>query len=178
MKRIILISGYAQNGKDTSAGFMKEFLEARGERVQIMHYADDLKYICKQYFGWDGNKDEAGRQLLQQVGTNIVREKFPNFWVERLYGTIRAFWDLWDCVIIPDTRFPNEVMGMMRYAGTYYIRVNRPNFESPLTEEQKNHPSETALDNFPSDFVIENAGTLDDLRASTQEVLRRIINGK
>ena len=32
------------------------------------------------------------------------------------------------------------------------IRVNRLNFESPLTEEQQNHCSETELDDFDFDY--------------------------
>ena len=59
--KIIAISGKAQHGKDTTAGFLKSTLEADGYKVQVAHYADLLKYICKQFFGWNGQKDDAGR---------------------------------------------------------------------------------------------------------------------
>ncbi len=178
MKGIILISGHAQNGKDTCANFMREYLEARGCKVQIMHYADELKFICKQYFGWDGNKDDAGRHILQYIGTDVVRKQDPDFWVDRLTSLIAMFWNEWDYVIVPDTRFPNEVWRPRSLTDNcWHVRVERTNFESPLTAEQRQHPSETALD-YPGyhipDFKIENAGTLKDLRESTIEFLRRI----
>ena len=44
--KIIAISGKAQHGKDTTAGFLKSTLEADGYKVQVAHYADLLKYIC------------------------------------------------------------------------------------------------------------------------------------
>lgn len=43
--KIIAISGKAQHGKDTTAGFLKSALEADGYKVQVAHYADLLKYI-------------------------------------------------------------------------------------------------------------------------------------
>ena len=50
--KVITISGKAQNGKDTTAGLLKAALEADGYKVLITHYADLLKYICKQFFGY------------------------------------------------------------------------------------------------------------------------------
>ena len=58
MKKVILISGKAQNGKDTVANILREVLHENGERVLVTHYADLLKYICRNYFEWDGKKDE------------------------------------------------------------------------------------------------------------------------
>ena len=62
--KVILISGKAQHGKDTSALILEEIYEAENKRVLITHYADLLKYICKQYFNWDGKKDEKTALLL------------------------------------------------------------------------------------------------------------------
>lgn len=80
--KVILISGKAQNGKDTVAAYMREKLTEDKHRVLITHYADLLKYICRSYFGWDGVKDEKGRKMLQYVGTDVIRKK------TRAYGWI------------------------------------------------------------------------------------------
>ena len=135
--KVICISAKAQHGKDTVANFMKECLEAKGKRVLIAHYADLVKYICKTFFNWDGQKDEKGRTLLQYVGTDIVREKEPDYWVGFIADMLYFFEDRWDYVLIPDTRFPNEI-DYLKNAGfdVLYIRVIRENFESPLTEEE------------------------------------------
>ena len=164
MKRIFLITGKAQHGKDTTAGFIKETLEKDGKRVLIVHYADLLKFIAKSYLGWDGNKDEKGRKLLQYVGTDVIRKQEPDLWVDFVAKMIKFFKNDYDYVIVPDTRFPNEVTKMKLYFDNVtLIRVIRPNFKSPLTPEQQAHPSETALDDYPAKIVVENSGTLEDL---------------
>ena len=73
------------------------------------------------------------------------------------------FSENWDCAIIPDCRFPNEI-SRFKEAGykTIHIHVER-DFESGLTEEQRNHPSENALNEVTPDYVINNSGTIDDL---------------
>ena len=50
MTHFILCSGRARHGKDTSAEIIKDNLETRGYRVLVTHYADLLKYICKNGF--------------------------------------------------------------------------------------------------------------------------------
>lgn len=163
--KVILISGKAQNGKDTVAGLIRDTLTADNHRVLITHYADLLKYICQTYFGWDGNKDEKGRQMLQYVGTDVIRQKNPSMWVDFVAMILKYFHNHWDYVIIPDCRFPNEVTTMIQNGfDTLHLRVIRHGFKSPLTQEQQNHPSETALDNMPPDFFIENKGTLKELK--------------
>lgn len=52
---------------------------------------------------------------------------------------------------------------VVRMNNVIHLRVRRENFESPLTTEQQNHPSETALDHVVPDFLIVNDGTLEDL---------------
>lgn len=167
--RIICISGKAQNGKDTTAGFLKEILEAQGKIVLIAHYGDLVKYVCRTFFGWNGEKDEYGRSLLQHVGTDIVRNQRPDYWVSFIKDMIELFPDEWDYVLIPDSRFPNEV-DCMKETGfdTLHVRVVRTNFVSPLTKEQQKHPSETALDNVAPDHIILNDGTLADLKVKVK----------
>lgn len=156
--KIITISGHAQNGKDFCANLIKQKLETRGEKVLIAHYADLLKYICKTFFGWDGQKNIEGRTLLQYVGTDVIRQKNPDYWINFLIGIINLFPDEWDYVIIPDTRFPNENDLMKEYFDVTTVRITRPNFDNGLTEEQQNHESETALDDYGFDFYIVNNG--------------------
>ena len=165
--KVILVSGKAQNGKDTVAAMLRKKLVADNHRVLTTHYADLLKYICHNYFGWDGNKDEQGRQMLQYVGTDVIRQKNPTLWVDFVAMMLKYFHDNWDYVVIPDCRFPNEVTTMIENGfDTVHLRVVRPNFQSPLTEEQQQHPSETALDDTVPDDYIENSGTLEELEVT------------
>ena len=162
--KVVCISGKAQHGKDTTAGMMKTALESMGHTVLIAHYGDLVKYICRTFFGWNGEKDAYGRSLLQKVGTDIVREQRPNYWVDFVKDMLSMFPNEWDFVLIPDSRFPNEIDGLKQSGfNVIHLRVRRENFESPLTTEQQNHPSETALDHVVPDFLIVNDGTLEDL---------------
>lgn len=170
--KVITISGKAQNGKDTTASYLKNLLEADGYNVLITHYADLLKYICRQFFGWDGQKDDAGRHILQYVGTDIIRAKKPDFWVDFIASMIDLFPNDWDYILIPDCRFPNEIE-WLKSAGvaTIHLRVVRDNFQSPLSAKQQQHPSETALDGVEPDYYIKNSGSLKDLRETITQWL-------
>ena len=175
MRNFICISGKAQNGKDTSAEIFKNELIIRGHSVLVIHQADLLKYICKAFFNWNGEKDEAGRTLLQQVGTNVIRKVEPDFWVDFIAKVTGFFKDTWDYIIVPDTRFPNELEKLKANdANVFHVRVIREGFKSPLTEEQQQHPSETALDGIESDFTLINDKGIDDLYGGVVSILDAI----
>ena len=170
--KVICISGKAQHGKDTLANILKEELIKKEHKVLIAHFADLVKYICKTFFDWNGEKDDKGRTLLQYVGTDIVRTKYPNFWVEFIISILQLFNSEWDFVIIPDCRFPNEYE-LFKENGidVTLLRVERPNFINSLTQEQLNHPSETALDNYNYDYIINKDNTIDYLKVATKEFI-------
>lgn len=161
--KVICISGKAGHGKDTAAEFLKAQLELGGNKVLITHYADLVKYICKELFGWDGKKDEKGRALLQYVGTDIVRSRIPDYWVRFISDMLGFFGGEWDYVLIPDCRFWNEVNYLIESGfDVTHMRVVRDGYDSGLTEEQKNHPSETDLDDCIPDIWVDNNGYLAD----------------
>lgn len=175
--KVILISGKAQSGKDTVASILRDLL-SDNNRVMITHYADLLKYICRQYFGWNGEKDEHGRQMLQYVGTDIIRRQNPTLWVDFIAMILKYFHDNWDYVIIPDCRFPNEITTLVDNGfDVTHIRVERQLFDSRLTEEQMKHQSETALDNTIPDSYIENDGTIDDLKDTVSNWIKENLYG-
>ena len=172
---VILLSGKSGSGKDFVANIMKEKLEQMGNKVLITHYADLLKYILKTFFGWDGEKDEHGRHLLQYVGTDVIRKQNPDYWVNFIKDIITMFSNEWDYILIPDTRFPNEVTEM--YCDnfrTISVRIRRINYTSKLTEEQQQHESETALDNYPFDYYMTNDGTLKGIAKEINDFIKII----
>ena len=58
------------------------------------------------------------------------------------------------------------------------VRIERRNADgsewinTTLTEEQRNHPSETSLDVFAFDYIVHNDEGLDTLRESAQTLLK------
>lgn len=174
--KVILISGKARHGKDTTAGFLADALRSDGYSVLIAHYGDLVKYVCKTFFGWNGEKDEYGRSLLQYVGTDSIRLQRPDYWVGFISSIMELFPDEWDYVLIPDCRFPNEI-DYIKNAGfdTVHLRIVRENLVSPLTPEQQAHPSETALDDVQPDYYIINNGSLEDLQSAVVRLIPALI---
>ena len=179
MKGTIIISGKSGSGKDMMAQFMKEELAKHNQKALIIHYADAVKWFCRDFLDWDGKKDEVGRTLLQMVGTDIVRARHPNFWVGIVVGLIQAFepYKDFDVAIVPDARFENEVnISLENLKNCVSVRIERTTNGEPwvnptLTEDQRNHPSETSLDCFAFDYVVHNDEGLDMLRESAHAIL-------
>ncbi len=173
--RVILVSGSAQNGKDSTAFIIKELLENQKKKVLIIHYADNLKLFCKNYLGWNGDKTSVeGRKLLQWFGTDVVRKNYKDTWVDMIVALLKGIKTLYDYIIIPDVRFPNEIDKMYDNFDCVTVRVIRPDFDNGLTDEQKNHPSEIALKDYPMEYELINDGDLEKLLETTRTFLKNI----
>ena len=174
---IVLFSGKAEAGKSLSASLLKTMLEAQGKRVAIIPYGDYVKHTARLVWGWDGKKDAAGRQLLQWWGTDVVRAKHPDFWAGTVARLSDALYGIVDYILVDDARYPNEIL-CWRYKDTSLltVRVERPGHENALTPEQRQHISETSLDNWPFDVTI-SATDKQELEAQIRDkVLDRLIS--
>ena len=188
--KIIMISGKAGSGKDTVAGFLMDELITQGheQRILVMHFADLVKYYATQYFNWNGEKDEAGRNLLQEIGTTIMRSRYPTYWAEIIGKFIDAITECnyFDYILIPDWRFINEYETVYDYASilnneVITIRVDRYNNDGSswvnpnMSTDQLQHISECELDkNFAFDWYIENRGTINDLQDSIKVITDKL----
>ena len=75
-------------------------------------------------------------------------------------------------MLIPDCRYKNEALGFLDF-DYKNIRIERPDFDNRLTEEQKKHISETEMTTFSEyNEVIINNGSLDDLRAKIKQAFQ------
>ena len=174
MPKFICISGKARHGKDTTAAMIAEHFEKRGKSVLITHFADLLKYICKTFFAWDGDKNDRGRTLLQYVGTDCVRSYNPDFWVNFVTSIATVFPSEWDYVIVPDTRFKNELTRIKELFPATHIRVERLEFDNGLTEEQKGHQSEIELVDELPDIMLYNE-SLEQLWDETEKICEDLL---
>lgn len=179
---VIMLSGKSGSGKDAVANQMEATLKEINKSTLIIHFADLVKYYAIQYYKWDGEKDEKGRNLLQGIGTHMMRNYDPDYWASIVAKFIGAAKNDFDVVLIPDWRFINEYDRVCDHnQKVIAIRVNRYNedgslYKNPsMTEEQLNHVSENQLDNFAFDWIIENRGSLEDLEDSTKLVLEKIM---
>jgi hypothetical protein len=106
MTQIIGLTGLLGSGKSAVA---KEFVKTcalNGVLVEILPFADPVKAVAYS-MGWDGEKDEKGRRLLQLIGTECMRECIdPDGWVKLWLS--KAHSSTADIVVADDCRFPNE----------------------------------------------------------------------
>jgi hypothetical protein len=154
MKYIGLI-GLAGSGKDTAA----EALEKTHYRYA---FARGLKSIAR-LFGWDGQKDERGRALLQDLGM-AGRKYDQDIWVngiKRLLGPEV----LKSKLVFTDVRFQNEA-DYVRSIGGIIVRIVRPGIISG------NHESELKQADIPADIEIVNDGTIEDLHNKIRNLIK------
>lgn len=177
--KIIAISGKAENGKDSFANILKNKLGKHN--VLILHCADFLKYIVANYLGGSYEKNKANRTIWQQFGTEEVRSKYPDYWIIIIKKIIEALSikERFDYFIIPDIRFINEIEILKKsFNKAIIVRVNRLNYKSSLTKEQQNHISETQLDNYEFDYIIESESGLDKLEKEVDNFVRYLKEGE
>ncbi len=88
--------------------------------------------------------------LLQWWGTDYRRATNPHYWVEKGMKKISAFTKN-GVVVVPDTRFINEVDAIERWFKGISIQVTRLNQDgTPFRDPGRdpNHPSEITLDDY------------------------------
>lgn len=192
---IIGICGLISSGKGTVADILveKDFIK--------LSFADALKDGVAAMFGWDRaalegdtsnsrewreipdtfwtqemGKEISPRLVLQLVGTECMRNGFfDGIWVsivkQKLLQNPNANW------VIPDTRFENEI-DMIHSIGGKVWRVKRGQDPDWFNAYRENnvvptdvHPSEYKWVRSEFDQVIENEGTLEDLR---NQILNRL----
>lgn len=102
--------------------------------------------------GWD--RSEGIRRFLQYLGTDIRRNQYPNYWVDKIVNYIP---NNVDYVFITDVRFPNEAEKALELGGFLFrldvpeeIILSRTSSRDGMkySAEALNHKSEKALDDY------------------------------
>ena len=175
--KIIGVTGFKHNGKDTIAKYMCD----KYGYTRIA-FADPLKLICGILFGFNyqqlhGELKETPdnfwfgltpRKVFQFIGTDLFR-KHMNQLDENFQDKIwllcanKSICDILQqdsnaCIVISDVRFPNECEMIKKFGGII-IRVNR----SSANMSVDLHDSEALIKTLDVDFDITNNDSIDDL---------------
>ena len=171
MTNLIGITGKLNSGKDTVAQMIKE---VSGVEYETKRYADPLKDMVCTLLGvnretledrtfketvvpWLG---KTPRYLMQTMGTewgrNLVNDEI---WLSAMFKDYSAETN-W---VVPDVRFVNEA-DSIRKRGGIIIEVRRDE------NETSSHASETEMTKINPDFVIDNNGSLKDLRKEVSAI--------
>jgi hypothetical protein len=199
----IAISGKANSGKDTAAKLMwevlkntmpynKTHLSKSVEAVQKVALADPIKEMIMLMFPrtkrnmlYGPSKFRATeipgafkngvpltyRKLLQDLGTEVGRGYKEDIWIDALnYKMEKAEQKGYLLFIVTDVRFRNE-FDSIKQSGYTMVRIKRD------AQLQMNHASEVEQESISDsefDFVIDNNGTKNELKAKLTDLLKKI----
>ena len=174
---IVNVAGKARHGKDTFASYMADHIyEEYGLKVQIIHYADAVKEKARE-LGWDGEKDQNGRTLLQFIGQFYRDYVDKDYWILKAYDKIH---DNTDVIIFADTRYINEIthwiMNGYRVTPVNVVRLDAEGnmYDNGLDDKLKNHKSETSIDNYPFYHTVRHE-TLDHLKNQAEIITNGLV---
>jgi hypothetical protein len=107
----------------------------------------------------------TAREVLQYVGTDMMRKMSTNVWAAALIRQIKAEGSQF--AIVTDVRFPNEVK-VIQDAGGKVIKLTRF-----VDDGEDVHPSETALD--PENYDQNNFdAVVDNMNMSIHQQLMAV----
>ena len=172
--KIFILSGKARSGKDEVADIICNLY--KDKKVKKLSYAYYLKQYVKNISNWDGSEDNKPRDLLQSVGIDLIKNKIDNkLLIRRLIEDIEVYSYFYDIIVITDARLIDEVEDIKnKYSDAKSIRINR-NKDNNLTHSQKEHVTETNLDNYNNfDYVIENNNDYSNLEKEVNKILEDV----
>lgn len=172
---VVLISGKAGAGKTTLADLLEEKLKSLPDlRIDRYSLASPIKFVAQLAFGWDGVKDERGRKLLQDLG-KVGRAYDINTWSSHLLTHIDRSDDTFppNFVLVDDWRFPDEYVFFSDNL-TLDVSTVRVFGRGGLEDSNGNDESETSLDDFWTESLIDNSGSIEDLETKIGEILESL----
>jgi len=193
---VIGICGLISSGKDTIADYL-----IKNHTFHKISFADKLKDSVSAMFGWDRElldgktnesrkwreevdaywTSETGRTItprlvLQEFGTECMRNGFyDGIWVSLTKKKIIENPNM--NFVLPDTRFPNEAKMLYDIGGEVW-RVKRGEDPAWFSEYQEVgveptdvHPSEWAWAQTKFKHIINNNGTIPELKDQVRDLL-------
>lgn len=157
---IIGITGRAGAGKTSLANYLTDFLGI----AKIVPIAQTIKEFALD-MGWDGNKNEKGRRLLQLLGTECGRDCIgEDIWLRHWRKNIDAM--ISNYIIADDVRYINEAA---------YIKANYGHIILVEGREDASvntlHRSELEQASIIPDTVIDNSTSLESLKNEAGEFI-------
>lgn len=171
--KIFMVSGKAGTGKNTISSIIKEFYGDNAIEISFSYY---IKDYAKRISNWDGREETKPRELLQNLGIELVRNKIDSkLFINRTLEDIKVFSYFYDVIIISGGRLVEELETIKtNYPNSISIGVVS-NLKNNLTEEEKKHFTEVALDNYNNyDYKIDNSGSYEELKKEVLKILEEV----
>ncbi len=158
--KIYLLAGKAGSGKDLMGRYMKTQYDFAGHNACILHITTPLYEYARNYFSWNGNMAEKPREFLQEMGIEVIQKQLGKkyFLLDRLCEDVDILKNFFDVFIITDGRLLFEFEELKRrFPSVKIIHVIRDNYENELTEQEKQHVTETEMEDYTDyDYIVRN----------------------
>lgn len=170
MKKVIIINGPGRCGKDTFASFL-------GEEFDLYKKVSSVDKIKEMYesIGISKNNKTQEYRVLMSITKKLVAQinNGPTEWMLDEIAWFAA--QPGDGIIVVDIREPEEIDKLKNYfklakKSILTVRVDRD-------VEVPDNPSDQSVFDYVYDVIIDNNGTLDDLKDSAHTFAERFIWG-
>jgi len=173
---VILISGKSNAGKGEVAIKLENLFKSQNKHVIRCSLSTYIRQIAKKDFYWNGIDTLESRKFMAEV-YRVGTVFYPHHMARRVWERdIEPFVNKDTIAIVESFRekvnydYFDFLLQFKHIDKLTTIRVERPNFNAIQNEEMENHVSESDLDNFEFDYVIENSGTVEELDEKLKEL--------
>lgn len=196
--KLLGISGRRGSGKDTAFEMLnliakrhaKDYPGPASESktpdpFQNIKFAKGVKYITAELTGYQDQYTQEGKATFmpefgmtvgdaqQKIGTGLRDTFHEQVWLMAAMRKASA-----GDSIITDVRFPNEVLAIHLMGGVMLRLEGDPMGQQGDGTRDDNHISETALDDYPFEYRIENNGTPAELYAKLEKFYVDILHNR
>lgn len=159
MEQVFVINGSGEVGKDT---FIKMFECALNcKKTLVLNYSsvEKVKRVA-EFIGWNGSKTEKDRKFLSDL--KLLTTEYNDMAFNDMIETVEDFYNLipsFNKICFLHIREPEEINRMAKKLNAKTILVKRDSIEH-ITSNM----ADANVYNYDYDIVIENNGTLEELK--------------
>jgi hypothetical protein len=182
---IIALCGKKRCGKDTVANYIRD----KYPEYNNLKISQQLKDIIKIIFDFNDDQIESDlkdaidpiwnvtpRKTMQFVGTELMQYEIQKilpdigrlFWIKSFIN--KNILNNNNKIIITDLRFLHEYEELKKY-NAIIVKI-----EKNENQNEDSHPSELEYLKIPADYIINNEGSLDDLKNNVNKCLFEMYN--
>lgn len=170
---IFIICGKARTGKNTVAKIITDYYK----NSITFSYTKYLKEYALMISDWDGSEDRKPRELLQTLGTEIIKNKIDNkLLIRRTIEDIKVLSNFKDVIVISGARRKDEIDDIKNtFNNVIAIKVYKNKISDKLTLNQNKHITEIDLDDYNNfDYEVCNDSTIESLQSKIYDILKEL----
>lgn len=161
MKKVIVINGSGGVGKDTFIDLFTERMNFYGLKVDRFSSVDKVKELA-MLAGWDGAKDEKSRKFLSDL--KFLTSEFCDMPFLSMKQRYEYFCSSYNSVLFLHIREPKEIERACKEFSAISLLITNSNVPQIISNEADGN-----VFNYYYNFIIDNSGTLEELKKKAAE---------